>query len=96
MWLGYDHNEMPLGRFETGGRAALPIWLSYMESALRDRPQPEFPQPDGIELVRIDPTTGKLAPEGGRGVLEPFKVEAKPTENPPDKPRVEVQDLFRE
>jgi penicillin-binding protein 1A len=94
VWLGYDHNEMPLGRFETGGRAALPIWLAYMEAALRDRPQPDFPRPDGIELVRIDPSTGKLAPEGDRGVFEPFKVEAKPVESPPDQPRVEVQDLF--
>jgi penicillin-binding protein 1A len=94
VWLGYDHNEMPLGRFETGGRAALPIWLSYMSAALRDRPQPEFPQPDGIELVPIDPTTGKLAPAGGRSVLEPFKVETKPVENPPDRSQVEVQDLF--
>lgn len=96
VWLGYDHNEMPLGRFETGGRAALPIWLSYMQSALRDRPQPEFPVPEGIDLVRIDPATGKLASAEGRGVLEPFKTEAKPVENPPDKPQVEMQDLFGE
>jgi penicillin-binding protein 1A len=94
VWLGFDQNEMPLGRYETGGRAALPIWLAYMHGALRDRPQPEFPMPEGVELVRIDPATGKLAPEGSKGVLEPFKVENKPVENPPDKPRVEVQDLF--
>ena len=67
-----------------------------MQSALRDRPQPEFPVPEGIDLVRIDPATGKLASAEGRGVLEPFKTEAKPVENPPDKPQVEMQDLFGE
>jgi penicillin-binding protein 1A len=94
VWLGFDQNEMPLGRYETGGRAALPIWLAYMQSALRDRPQPDFPVPDGVELVRIDPATGKVVPESARGVLEPFKVEHRPVENPPDKPRLEVQELF--
>jgi penicillin-binding protein 1A len=93
-WLGYDQNEMPLGRFETGGRAALPIWISYMRSALGDRPQPDFPIPDGIAFVRIDPATGKVS-EDGRGVVEPFKIENQPVATAPaDKPRVEVQDLF--
>ncbi len=100
VWLGYDQNELPLGRFETGGRAALPIWLDYMKAALRDRPQPDFPVPDGIELVEIDPGTGKLAAEGGKSVLEPFKAESRPLEEPEGgahgKPKVEVQDLFSE
>ena len=97
VWLGYDKNEMPLGRHETGGRAALPIWLAYMQSALRDRPQPEFAVPDGIEFVAIDPATGKLATEPARAVIEPFKSESKPIDleaESPGKPRVEVQDLF--
>jgi penicillin-binding protein 1A len=93
VWLGYDQNEMPLGRFETGGRAALPIWLGYMRGALEDRPQDEFPVPDGIAFVRIDPATGKVSTDG-RGVVEPFKVENQPVAQPADKPRVEVQDLF--
>jgi penicillin-binding protein 1A len=95
VWLGYDQNEMPLGRYETGGRAALPIWLAYMQSALRNRPQPDFPVPEGIAFVRIDAANGRLATEGGaRVVLEPFKVESQPVEQRVDKPRIEVQDLF--
>jgi penicillin-binding protein 1A len=93
VWLGYDQNEMPLGRYETGGRAALPIWLSYMRGALEARPQPDFPVPDGIAFVRIDPASGKIATDG-RGVVEPFKVESQPVAQRPDKPAVEVQDLF--
>jgi penicillin-binding protein 1A len=94
VWLGYDKNEMPLGRYETGGRAALPIWLSYMRAALRDRPQPDFPVPEGIALVPIDPSSGRIASGGGRAVLQPFKIESQPLDQPAEKPRVEVQDLF--
>jgi penicillin-binding protein 1A len=95
VWLGYDKNETPLGRYETGGRASLPIWLHYMQGALRQRPQPEFPVPDGIVVVQIDPRTGEPLEEGG--VPEPFKAE-----NPPaaarteDRPSVDVRDLFGE
>ena len=71
VWLGYDINETPLGRYETGGRASLPIWLEYMQAALRDRPQPEFSPPPGMLMVPIDPDTGKAVETGG--VVEPFK-----------------------
>ncbi|WP_242333944.1 MULTISPECIES: penicillin-binding protein 1A [Anaeromyxobacter] len=93
VWLGYDVNVTPLGRYETGGHAALPIWLSYMRTALEGRPQPEFAAPPGIVEVRIDPETGK--PSGdGRGVLEPFKQGTEPTAVKEGQQKVEVQDLF--
>ena len=57
-WVGYDLNPHPLGRYETGGRAALPIWLSYMQRALDGRPQPEFAPPDWLR--------GLAGEEGGR------------------------------
>src|SRR5437763_3183285 len=47
-WVGYDLNPHPLGRYETGGRAALPIWLEYMKKALGAKPQGEFYPPDSI------------------------------------------------
>jgi len=97
VWLGYDVNETPLGRYETGGRAALPIWLAYMQVALHDRPQPEFPIPDGVVHVRIDPQTGKATPPFDRkGVVEPFLEGTEPKLEKDEKPRVEVRDLFTE
>ncbi len=95
VWLGYDQNVTPLGRAETGGRASLPIWLDYMSTALRDRPQPDWEPPEEMVMVRIDPETGKPAAAGAPGVLEPFKPGTEPTEGEGDahKP-VEVQDLF--
>jgi penicillin-binding protein 1A len=96
VWLGYDINETPLGRYETGGHAALPIWLEYMSSALQDRPQPEFQAPPGVVEVRIDPDTGKAVPDGARGVSEPFKQGTEPTLDAPEQRQVEVQDLFEQ
>jgi penicillin-binding protein 1A len=93
VWLGYDVNVTPLGRYETGGHAALPIWLEYMRRALGQRPQPEFEAPSGIVEVRIDPATGKAVADEGRGVLEPFKQGTEPTDAA-DAPKLEVQDLF--
>jgi penicillin-binding protein 1A len=96
VWLGYDKNESPLSRYETGGRAALPIWLSTMQAALRERPQPQFPVPDGIVLVRIDPATGRVVEGAGQGVEEPFKIESQPAAAAAGQPRLEVRELFSE
>ncbi len=95
VWLGYDINVTPLGRYETGGHAALPIWLEYMKAALATREQPEFAAPEGIVEVKIDPDTGKPVPENARGVSEPFKQGTEPGTPPPEgEPKVEVKDLF--
>jgi penicillin-binding protein 1A len=98
VWLGFDKNEQPLGRAETGGRAALPIWLAYMQAALRDRPQPLFPIPDGVVFQRIDPKTGKALPPFEReGVLEPYLSGTQPlpeSQEAKDQPKVEVRDIF--
>jgi len=78
VWLGYDQNESPLGRFETGGIAALPIWLDYMSTSLRGRPQPPFPVPEGIVFAAIDPESGQPAPPEKKGVSEPFVEGTEP------------------
>ena len=60
VWVGFDERSV-LGKGETGGHAALPIWIDYMRDALADRPVRDFPVPAGVSYARIDPTTGKLA-----------------------------------
>ena len=96
VWLGYDINETPLGRYETGGHAALPIWLDYMSTSLQERPQPEFEAPPGIVEVRIDPETGKAVSDDARGVLEPFKQGTEPVPDASEEEKVQVQDLFEQ
>lgn len=46
-WMGYDQPRN-LGNRETGGGLALPIWIGYMQRALRDIPIMERPVPNGI------------------------------------------------
>lgn len=56
-WMGFDRPRS-LGSNETGGGAALPIWIKYMATALRRVPEVANEVPDGVSLIRIDPTTG--------------------------------------
>lgn len=60
VWVGFDSHD-PLGSNEVGGRAALPIWINYMRSALKDVPDRPHPMPEGLAQARIDPETGTLA-----------------------------------
>lgn len=56
-WVGFDQMK-PLGRHETGGRAALPMWMAFMGEALKDRPEIPFQQPSGLVVARINKYTG--------------------------------------
>jgi penicillin-binding protein 1A len=60
VWVGFDLPRS-LGPRETGGRAALPIWVEFMAAALATRPEREFELPEGIVLTRVDSRTGRLA-----------------------------------
>ena len=55
VWMGYDTRE-PL-RKETGGEAALPIWMDWMKTAIADKPDEKFPgdsnRPPRTNLARI-------------------------------------------
>ncbi len=46
-WIGYDQPRN-LGNRETGGGVALPIWISYMEKALKSVPNAIIPAPEGL------------------------------------------------
>ena len=80
-WVGFDKLE-PLGRGETGGRSALPMWIDYMAVALEGVKALKREQPDGMVTVRIDPATGLLAGSGqGDAVFETFREEYVPQQS---------------
>lgn len=80
VWVGFDDYHLPMGRYEQGGRAALPIWVSYMKAATKKRTG-EIEAPPGIVFVHIDGKTGKRSSPGARGaVKEAFKRGTEPTE----------------
>jgi penicillin-binding protein 1A len=76
-WMGYDQPRS-LGRVETGGRAALPIWIQYMKTALMGQPDLPYAEPAGLMSLRIDPIRGTLVESGDYGIYEYFY-----NENPP-------------
>ena len=62
-WVGFDRVQ-PMGRAETGGRAALPMWIDFMSEALKIEPYASAtmpPPPEELITVRIDAETGLLA-----------------------------------
>ncbi len=81
-WVGFDERRN-LGKGETGGRAALPIWIDFMREAHLDKPVREFPIPEGVSYARVDPATGKLASdESSNSYLQAFPAGHEPTEAP--------------
>lgn len=52
-WIGFDQPHS-LGDKETGGGAALPMWMGYMEKVLKNVPEATYTPPDGIVAVRIN------------------------------------------
>lgn len=56
-WIGFD-DPKSLGSNETGGRAALPMWMDYMEKALKNVPIENQETPQGIITATINPDTG--------------------------------------
>ncbi|AZZ94401.1 PBP1A family penicillin-binding protein [Hahella sp. KA22] len=78
VWVGFDQPST-LGRREYGSRAALPIWIDFMEEALKDMPEAQLKQPPGIVTVKIDPDTGeRAAPGQENAIFEMFKAETVP------------------
>ena len=79
-WVGYDEQQS-MGPKESGGRAALPMWMDYMSVALNGVAEDNLLQPEGIATVKIDRKTGKLATPGAEGsYFEFFRAENIPTE----------------
>jgi penicillin-binding protein 1A len=52
-WLGFD-TPHTLGEKETGGGAALPMWISYMGTVLKDVPEATYTMPEGMVAARIN------------------------------------------
>ena len=77
-WVGFDKVQ-PLGARETGGHAALPMWVEYMGEVLKGTPEQYPEEPAGLVTVRIDSATGLLAgPDTADTVFETFPADQVP------------------
>ncbi|MFP3928634.1 MAG: penicillin-binding protein 1A [Desulfobacteraceae bacterium] len=89
VWVGYDDCS-PMGKGETGSRAAGPIWLYFMQEALKGEPVEDFTVPEGVVFVKIDKKEGLLAGPHSKGtVFQAFLEGTEPKEHvpPPRSPR---------
>lgn len=80
VWVGKDQDES-LGVNETGARTAIPIWLKFMQEALKNVPVKSFPVPNDVTYVKINQKTGEETSfDDPNGRFEVFL-----NDNPPDK-----------
>ena len=78
VYIGFD-NPTPMGRNEVGGRAALPVWIDYMQVALNGVPERLPDIPAGIAPAYINKQTGKQVPQNHpQAMLEYFLVGQEP------------------
>jgi penicillin-binding protein 1A len=75
-WMGYD-TPRKLGDRETGGGLSLPIWINFMETAIKGVPVAEVPAPPGVVNVGGEWYYDDYAP--GRGVAS-LGVDSGPTQ----------------
>ncbi|MEA1970393.1 MAG: penicillin-binding transpeptidase domain-containing protein, partial [Thermodesulfobacteriota bacterium] len=95
VWVGFDDLK-PLGKYETGSRAASPIFLYFMEKALAGTPIESFSPPEGVVFAKIDPETGALAgPDSKKYIFECFLEGTAPTETAPESDAGEDKGFFR-
>lgn len=80
-WMGFDQPRN-LGNGETGGAAALPIWIGAMETALQGVPQGTLPMPEDVVAVDVpNARKGGMAKEYFFRGQVPNSVDPEPTDD---------------
>ncbi|MCR4300791.1 MAG: penicillin-binding protein 1A [Sulfuricaulis sp.] len=82
-WIGFDQ-PLSLGRAETGGRTALPVWIDFMRTALEGIPEKPLTPPETMVRITINSETGKPTTPDDPQAMEEFFVEG--TETPQSLP----------
>lgn len=78
VYIGYD-TPSPLGRGNTGGRVAAPVFGEFVKNALADTPPTPFRVPPGIKFVRVDLKTGlRASADDTNSIMEAFKANEEP------------------
>jgi penicillin-binding protein 1A len=83
VWVGFDDKQISLGKKETGARAALPIWLEFMQGAVAGTPVTDFQnvvpleQQAGEHHINVD--TPDTAPTEDEPAAPKEKAGAPPT-----------------
>jgi len=94
-WVGYDQ-QRPLGKHETGSKAAAPAWVDFMQQACSSLKKRNFYIPDTMEFHPVDPETGFLVPEDSQNMrIEMFAPGTAPDTYSIDRQKNQAKDFFR-
>ena len=85
-WIGFDQPKK-LGNGETGGSAALPIWLGYMEKALKNVPESHMPTPEGLISIKLPGESAGEADKGTELIYKESLPPPPPDNNDPESPQ---------
>ncbi|GAB7080953.1 penicillin-binding protein 1A [Megalodesulfovibrio paquesii] len=84
VWVGFDQ-VAAMGRLETGGRAALPIFVSYRLAVENQYPAADFPMPEGVVMASVSESTGMPVPSTAPdSLILPFIAGTEPQVAPDD------------
>ncbi|MBF0287976.1 MAG: PBP1A family penicillin-binding protein [SAR324 cluster bacterium] len=83
VYVGFDQ-PAPMGRRETGARAAAPIWVDFMKAVTRNLPTQRFAQPQGVITVKLHQSGRRAGPcDSDKNIYyEKFKRGTEPLEAP--------------
>ncbi|MDO8699363.1 MAG: penicillin-binding protein 1A [Rhodoferax sp.] len=94
-WIGYD-TPRKLGDRETGGGLSLPVWISFMDSALKNVPVSEPAAPEGVVHVGNEWYFDEFAKGAGvSGLGLDKKPDAEPQPLPVADEKKKILDLFK-
>ena len=100
VWVGFD-KEKSLGIGESGARAALPIWRSFMQALQKEKSDKDtgedFKVPEGIVFTHIDNETGELVHDrSGKVVYQAFVEGTEPGTVVSREDEMEEQEFLRQ
>jgi penicillin-binding protein 1A len=93
VWIGYD-TPRKLGDRETGGGLSLPVWIKYMETALRNLPIAEPTPPEDLVQLGGDWVYPEFAGKNGISSLG-ANANGQAETLPPEEERNRILDMFR-
>jgi penicillin-binding protein 1A len=95
VWVGFP-NHQALGANEYGSNRPLPIWIEFMQEALKSLPETLPDQPTGVVMRKIDPATGELATaQNPDAIFELFLEEHLPIAGPTRADEEDAEDVLK-
>src|SRR5215470_16127955 len=86
VWVGFDDKQISLGKKETGARAALPIWLEFMQKAMAPLPEIDFANVTPLEQEARDHRVNVDTPDTAPTEDEPRVPKPKAAPDAPATP----------